>query len=139
MSSNSESTLAFFQILNQICRNIWHLRTSPRLRRPIYDQTYSACLHQKIEKIQQNPALVMTGVIRFTFKEKFNQHLSLESLQQRQWDKKICLKIYHRKLFPKFLRTNLHAVYLIRFPNQTVTVPAKFVKALRNEEFVTTF
>lgn len=94
---------------------------------------------KKIEKIQQNPTLGMTSVIRCTFKQKLQQHLALGSLQQRQWHRKICLEKQHRKNFPKFLRANLHAICLIRFPNQTVTVKAKSVKVLRNEEFITTF
>ena len=37
----------------------------------IFDQSYNASLHQKLEHIQYNAALAITGAIRDTFKEKF--------------------------------------------------------------------
>ena len=36
----------------------------------IYDQAYTALFHQKIESVQYNSALVITGAIRETSKEK---------------------------------------------------------------------
>ena len=36
----------------------------------IYDQIYTALFHQKIESIQYNSALAITGAIRETLKEK---------------------------------------------------------------------
>ena len=87
MWSNSEKTLVFFntQLDLQEClvstfieanKNFGTLKkplqivhkTCPRLWRPLHGQAYNASLHKKIEKIQQNPTLVMTSVIRCTFK-----------------------------------------------------------------------
>ena len=56
----------------------------------IYDQTYSEIFHQKMELIQYNVALVITGAIRGTFREKLYQELGLESLRKRRCYRKLC-------------------------------------------------
>ena len=56
----------------------------------IYDQAYNASLQQKVESIQHNAALAITGAIRGTSKEKLFEELSLESLQHRRWYRKLC-------------------------------------------------
>ena len=62
----------------------------------IYDQGYNKSFHQKVETIQYNAALAITGAIRGTSREKLYQELGLESLEQRRWFRKLCLffKIY---------------------------------------------
>ena len=45
--------------------------------------------HQKLESIQYNVCLAITGAIRGTSKEKFFQELGLESLQLRHWYRKL--------------------------------------------------
>ena len=47
----------------------------------IYDQSYNITFHQKMESIQYNTTLAITGAIRISSKEKLYQELSLESLQ----------------------------------------------------------
>ena len=44
----------------------------------IYDQAYTASFHQKIESVQYNSALAITGAIRGTSQEKLDQGLGLE-------------------------------------------------------------
>ena len=56
----------------------------------IHDQAYNDSFHQKLESIQYNAALAITGVIRDTSSEKLYQELGLESLQQRRWYRKLC-------------------------------------------------
>ena len=56
----------------------------------IYDQAYNASFQQKVERIQYNAALAITGVIRGTSKENLFEELSLESLQHRRWYGKLC-------------------------------------------------
>ena len=56
----------------------------------IYYQTYNEFFHQKMESIQYNAALVITGAIRGTSREKLYQELGLESLCKRRWYKKLC-------------------------------------------------
>ena len=57
----------------------------------IYDQAYNNSFHQKLESIQYNAALAITGAIRGTSSEKLYQELGLESLQQRRWYRKLCI------------------------------------------------
>ena len=48
----------------------------------LYDQAYNMSFcHKKLESIQHNAWLAITGVIRSTSEEKFYQVLRLESLQ----------------------------------------------------------
>ena len=51
----------------------------------IYDQAYTASFHQKIESVQYNSALAITGAIRGISKEKIYHELGLESLEKRRW------------------------------------------------------
>ena len=50
----------------------------------IYDQAYKASFHSKLESIQYNATLAITGAIRETSKEKLYQELGFESLHQRR-------------------------------------------------------
>ena len=65
----------------------------------IYDQTFNESFHQRIESIQYNAAIAITGAIRGTSSEKLCQELGLESLRSRRWLRKLCLfyKIYKNK------------------------------------------
>ena len=56
----------------------------------VYDQSYTNTFHQKMESIQYNAALAITGAIRGSSREKLYQELGLESLQQRRWYRKLC-------------------------------------------------
>ena len=70
----------------------------------IYDQAFNNSFHQKIESLQYNAALAITGAIRGTSREIMYQELRLESLQQRRWYGKLCLffKVYKNQC-PKYL------------------------------------
>ena len=50
----------------------------------IYDQSYDNIFHQKMESIQHNAALTVTGAIIGSSMEKLYQESGLECLQQRQ-------------------------------------------------------
>ena len=65
----------------------------------LYDRAYNASFHQKLEKIQCNACVAITGVIRGTSKEQIYQELGLESLETRRWIRKLCffLKILKNK------------------------------------------
>ena len=56
----------------------------------MYDQIYKESFHQKLESIQFNAALAITGAIRGTSRDKFYQELGLESLPKRRWYRKLC-------------------------------------------------
>ena len=51
----------------------------------IYDQPKNCPLSDKIESVQYNAALAITGAIRETSKAKLYQELGLESLKYRRW------------------------------------------------------
>ena len=55
----------------------------------LYDQAYNMSFHQKLESIQYNACLAITGAIRGTSKENLYQELGLESLQLRRWYRKL--------------------------------------------------
>ena len=65
----------------------------------IYDQAYNASFHQKLDSIQYNAALAITGAIRGTSKEKLYDELGLETLEKRRWYRKLCcfFKIFRYK------------------------------------------
>ena len=71
----------------------------------LYDQAFNASFHEKLESIQYNACLALTGAIRGTSKEKIYQELGLELLQIRRWYRKLCLcyKIYKNQSRIKFL------------------------------------
>ena len=56
----------------------------------VYNQSYKSSFHEKLESIQYNAALAVTGTIRGSFSEKRYQELGLESLQSRHWFRKLC-------------------------------------------------
>ena len=72
----------------------------------IYDEAFNNSFHQKIESLQHNAALAITGAIRGTSRENIYQELGLESLQQRRWYRKLCL-------FLRYIKTNARNTFLI--------------------------
>ena len=57
----------------------------------IYDQPSIATFSDRLESIQYNSALAITGAVRGTSKEKLYKELGLEYLSSRRWFKKLCL------------------------------------------------
>ena len=51
----------------------------------LYDQAHNMYFHQKLEFIQYNACLAITGAIRGTSKENLYREICLESLQLRPW------------------------------------------------------
>ena len=48
----------------------------------IYDEAYNETFHQKLESIQYNACLALSGAIRGSSREKLYHELGLESLQR---------------------------------------------------------
>ena len=71
----------------------------------LYDQAYNMSFQQKLESIQYNACLAITGAIRGTSKEKLYQEIGLESLQLRCWYRKLGMfyKIFKSKSPQYFL------------------------------------
>ena len=57
----------------------------------IYDKAYSEIFHQKLESIQYNACLALSGAIRGSSRDKLYHELGLESLQCRHGYRKLCL------------------------------------------------
>ena len=57
----------------------------------LYDQDFNNSFHAKMESIQYNACLAITGAIRGKSREKLYQELVLESVQLRLWYRKLCL------------------------------------------------
>ena len=55
----------------------------------IYDQVHNASFHQRLESLQNNTCLAITGAIRGSSREKLYQELGFESLQERRWYMKL--------------------------------------------------
>ena len=72
----------------------------------IYDQAYNASFHQKLELLQDNAFLAITGAIRGTSKEKLYEELGLNSLQLRHWYRKLsCFyKLFNSKHLHYFFK-----------------------------------
>ena len=66
----------------------------------LYDQAHNALFHQKLESLQYNACLAITGAMRGSSREKLYQELGFESLQQRLWYRKLCslYKVFKTKI-----------------------------------------
>ena len=75
-----------------------------------YDQAYNVSFHQKLESIQYNSALTITGATRGTSTEKRYNNLGLETVEKRRWYRKLCCfyKVYESHS-PKY-RNNIITV-----------------------------
>ena len=88
----------------------------------LYDQAYNMSFHHKLESIQYNACLAITGAIRGTSKEKLYKELGLEFLQLRRWYRKLGMfyKIYISKslqyLF-ELIPEKIHAYATRNFDN----------------------
>ena len=87
----------------------------------IYDQAYNSSFHEKLESLQYNAHVAITGAIRRTSPEKLYQELGLESLKSRHWFRKLChfYKILNEKS-PSYLFDlipNLNIVHETRYYN----------------------
>ena len=57
----------------------------------IYDQPNNGSFRNKIERVQYNAALAITGAIRGTSQTKLYHKFSLESLKFRRWMRRLCM------------------------------------------------
>ena len=56
----------------------------------LHDKAYSNAVQEKIESVQYNACLALTGATRGNSKEKQYQELDLESPRQKWWYRKLC-------------------------------------------------
>ena len=66
----------------------------------VYDQPSNDAFSNKLETIQYNAALAITGAIKGTSRKKLYQEIGLEYLQQRRWMRRLFLfyKVVSTKL-----------------------------------------
>ena len=57
----------------------------------MYHQTFKEPFHQRIEYIQYNALIAITGAIRGIFSEKIYLELGLKSIRSSRWLRKLCL------------------------------------------------
>ena len=57
----------------------------------IYDKAFNESFHEKLESLQYNAALAITGAIKGSSTEKLYEALGLESLKSRRWYRKMSL------------------------------------------------
>ena len=55
----------------------------------IYDKAFNESFHAKLESLQYNATLAITGAIRGSSSEKIYEELGLESLKSRRWYRKM--------------------------------------------------
>ena len=95
----------------------------------IYDQTFNMSFQQKMETIQYNAALAITGAIRGSSREKLYQELGLETLQQRCWYRKLCC--FYKILKSQSLKYLYSIIPIHNMPYRTRQcnkIPARNVK-----------
>ena len=71
----------------------------------IYDQLSNAAFSKKIEPVQYNAVLAITGAIKGSSREKLYQELGLEYLYRRRWTRRLCLlyKVFQLFSHPIFM------------------------------------
>ena len=127
----------------------------------IYDRAFNESFQNKLESVQYNAALAITGAIRGSSREKLYQELGLESLKSRRWYRKLCLFFKLKKnkhpsylfdMIPKVLSTRTtrnynniplfnvkHEYFRNSFFPSTVIEWNKLDNNIRNSESVSAF
>ena len=71
-----------------MCAKVCHV--DERMSILLICQAYNASFLQKLDSVQCNAALAITGTLRGTSKEKLYNEVSLETLEKRRWYRKLC-------------------------------------------------
>ena len=100
----------------------------------IYDQAYDFSFHEKLESVQYNACMGITGTITETLLEKLYQELGLESLKSIRWFRNLCHFYKISYLFD--LISNLNRIHGTRYSNK---FPAIQVKKQLFQEFILSF
>ena len=57
----------------------------------LYDETFNNSFHERLEWIQYNAAVAITGAVRGSSRGTIYQELGFKSLQEQRWYRKLCL------------------------------------------------
>ena len=94
----------------------------------IYDRPSNISFSNKIESVQHNAALAITGAIKDSYHDKLYQELGLEYLQQRRWMWQLCLLYkflstgqpsHIQNLLPQMSNSHPHLLTFHVFPCRT--------------------
>ena len=108
-----------------------YLPRAPLIKIYKYDiwSNFQCFISTKIETIQYNAALAITGAVRGFSWEKLYQELGLETLQQRRWYRKLCSFYKIRKSqSPKYLYSINPIRNMLNRTRQSNKIPATNVK-----------
>ena len=83
MLTKVNKTIVLLQKLQNIFPQRSFVRSHLCSGNVIFDQSYNNIFHQKMESMQYNAVMAITGAIVGSSREKIYQELGLESLQQR--------------------------------------------------------
>ena len=109
----------------------------------IYDQPSKTSFSKKIESVQYNAVLAITGAIKGSSCEKLYQELGMEYIYQRRWARKFCLlcKVFQLVSDPTFMiyyhqwevlfDMLIRLIWYLAHLNISRTLP--FLMSLRNE------
>ena len=103
----------------------------------IFDLAFNKSFHDNLEAIEYSASLARTAAIRGTSREKLYQELSLESLQQWCWFRKLCTfcKIYKNQS-PLYLCKLLLLQTSLRFTRSSNNVPCFHFKVFQKLFFL---
>ena len=98
----------------------------------IYDQPHYQSLSDRIESVQYNAALAITGSIRGASRERLYQELGLESLSNRQWYRRLTMffNIGYRIIDTELLAVAFAQLSCPRVPITRSHYVNKFLKSM---------
>ena len=109
----------------------------------IYDQPQNMSFSDRLESVQYNACLAITGAIKGTSRERLYQELGLETLRDRQWYRKLVLffnifkgeaPLYLKNLLPPFVSgRSLHKDTLRQFKTKSTYFAGCFFPYCVNE------
>ena len=77
----------------------------------IYDKPYNESFKEKLEAVQYNACLAITGAIRGTSRERLYRELGLETLNNRRWSRKL---FFFHKIIKGFSPSYLQKILCFR-------------------------
>ena len=95
----------------------------------LYDKAFNESFHAKLESLQYNASLAITGAIRGSSTEKLYEELGLESLKSRRWYRKMSVlyKIFKNES-PSYLFKLIPNSNLQRQTRNSSNIPTLFAR-----------
>ena len=84
----------------------------------IYDKPYNESFKEKLEAVQYNACLAITGAIRGTSRERLYRELGLETLNNRRWSRKLFFFTKLSKGFPLHICKRFYVFVMYNLPDQ---------------------